>query len=719
VCGGASEADRVCLQLPPASIVDKVDVFFLFDDTGSFQNFVPSVSDIFASLVADLEQQVPGVEFGFGVGRFEDYGGPGTGFSGEDVQGRPFILNQPIVTAADAGSAANRDSLMKDALSRTAPGFGGDDPEADLEALSQVATGLGFDGDGDGSTIGVQGLQPAGSLGAQTDQDGSGDVPAFSTLDPSIVHSGSLGGAGFRPGALHIVFHATDICSVTAFDPAVGIPVDVSGTGGTAPASSFDCGTNVDNERFGFVANAKTLESNTIDGAVAPSGAATLPATIAALNAAGIRVIGLVPVAGAGVPGGALTASAATLPAGPSSDPVVFLSALAQLTGAVDGTGAPLVFPFSTQTAGALPNLEQAIVNAISETTTLPVDVVLVTGGSVPASLSVASNPSVVHQLPPGGQACFDVTFTGASLPNGEFELNFEDAASGADLGAIPVTVGCVAPTTTTTTLPASACGDGAVGPGEECDAGAANGGVGSCCDANCRLRPAGAVCRGAPTACDQDAICDGTSAGCPPTVPKQDGDLCDDGNPETGTDSCQGHVCRGVRVTVQIPSEVQVSPGGLSKVAVPVTVDIPPGSGSGKVQLIVQGFVSCGELPPLGSECTTRRCRRLQRQLSPFCTMPLTSTFAVESTRDRGSPGNPQDFPEVRTFAQRRGAGPPRPQQARPLAPRAEHDVRAADTDAGARSSGLGAQRPLPHAAEAGLSASRSRFLLTGGEKK
>ena len=68
---------------------------------------------------------------------------------------------------------------------------------------------------------------------------------------------------------------------MTAFDHALGIPDDVSGTGGTAPASSFAC---LNNARFGFVANSKTSDGNTVDGAVAPNGAATLPATIAALN---------------------------------------------------------------------------------------------------------------------------------------------------------------------------------------------------------------------------------------------------------------------------------------------------------------------------------------------------------------------------------------------------------------------------------------------------
>src|SRR5262249_19450368 len=71
---------------------------------GSFSGFVPTVSTIFSGLVSQLESALPGVSFGFGVGRFEDYGGPGNDFSGEFTSGRPFLLNPPIIPAPDAGA---------------------------------------------------------------------------------------------------------------------------------------------------------------------------------------------------------------------------------------------------------------------------------------------------------------------------------------------------------------------------------------------------------------------------------------------------------------------------------------------------------------------------------------------------------------------------------------------------------------------------------------
>src|SRR5262245_37657536 len=43
VCARGSETDPACITLPPGSVATQVDVFFLFDDTGSFSGFVPTV----------------------------------------------------------------------------------------------------------------------------------------------------------------------------------------------------------------------------------------------------------------------------------------------------------------------------------------------------------------------------------------------------------------------------------------------------------------------------------------------------------------------------------------------------------------------------------------------------------------------------------------------------------------------------------------------------
>jgi hypothetical protein len=432
VCNDNSITEEVCIQLPPDSVSDKVDVFFLFDDTGSFAGFVTTVARIFQDVVSGLQTALPEVDFGFGVGRFEDYGGPGSDFGFEIAEGRPFILNQPIVTESDAvdgGTTLN--DLIVAALGREAPGFGGDGPESSIaEGLFQVATGIGFDGDGDGSNTGSG---AAGAVSTQTTPGTSGDVPAFSTLDPTVISSGSVGGAGYRDGALRLVILSTDVCSIAAFSADEPIPATIVGSGSEEPTSVYACFSTVPgSDRFGFVSDSKTFSGNTVVGAVAPAGAGTVPDTIAALNAVGIRVLGL-------APGGFPTGDP-----GPSFDPSVFLSALARTTGAVDGVGDPLVFDIGS---GGDPLIAAIIVAAIEETVTVPIDINLMASEPLPGGAGttmVGVAPSAVSDVAPGDMACFDATITGTDSPMGDFELRFKDDASGAVLGTIPVGLMCM-----------------------------------------------------------------------------------------------------------------------------------------------------------------------------------------------------------------------------------------------------------------------------------
>ena len=423
VCTGGLEETNVSITLPEGTTTNKVDVFLLFDDTGSYAGFVSSTAAVFEDVIDDLEAALPTVEFGFGIGRFEDYHG-GSGFSGETTSGRPFILNQPIVTAADAGGDAARDGLITTALGQTAPGFGGDGPESAIaEGLFQVAEGIGFDGNGDGDT---EDSGAAGAVSTQTSPGTSGDVPAFSSLDPSVVSSGTLGGAGWRSDAQKIVIVATDVCSVAAYDPAEGVPATITGTGGTEPSSAFHCSGTEGSGRFGFVADAKTSGANTVSGAVVPSEAGTVPATIAALNSLGIQVVGLGP--------GASPTNSTT----PTFAEDTFLSALARITGAVRDDGTPLVFDVS-----AASGLSAALVDAIDVATTSDIDITLDTS-TLPAGLSFGFSPGVVENVGPTDTAEFVAEFTGdGSLIDGTFDLLFKNAASNNTLGTIPVTASC------------------------------------------------------------------------------------------------------------------------------------------------------------------------------------------------------------------------------------------------------------------------------------
>ncbi|MEX0727988.1 MAG: Calx-beta domain-containing protein [Planctomycetaceae bacterium] len=270
------------------SSVTGVDVFLLLDDTGSFSAVGPSLAAGFPSIVTDLESSLPGLSLAFGIGRFEDYGG----FASENDDGRPFTLSQPILVTGDP----EFDAAINAALARETPGFGGDGPETAIEALYQLATGAGFDGnnDGDSTDSGAAGL-----VATQVTPGDTGDVPAFSTFTPDptgpvVTASGNIGGAGFRPGTLKLVLLATDIGF--AYEPD-GL-TEYTGVGGVTVAAA-----NVTNGGRGSTPN---------------NAGASIQATIDAMVAQGIQVIGL-------------GTNAST-----SSQPRQGLEALALLTGSIN-----------------------------------------------------------------------------------------------------------------------------------------------------------------------------------------------------------------------------------------------------------------------------------------------------------------------------------------------------------------------------------------------
>ncbi|HOX39641.1 MAG TPA: SdrD B-like domain-containing protein [Candidatus Brocadiia bacterium] len=404
----------VMLTLPhTGGVVTDVDVFLLFDDTGSFASTAPTLVAEFPTVISRLQTSLPDVTFGFGVGRFEDWGGTlGSAVSGEDTDGRPFTLNQPIITTSTSGF----DAAINAALNRTAPGYGGDGPETMIDGLYQLATGVGIDGDGNGSKLDSG---PAGLASTQTSPGVSGDVPAFAsfTADPAnnvLAPSGNVGGGGFRPGALPIVLVATDIGTVYRDDGATTI----TGAGGvTVPVSSFTSSSRT-----------TTPDANgdsRMDGA-------SIQETIDQLVGMGALVIGL----------GNSTS--------PTYAPRQPLEALSILTGAVNGStrtiesnisgdpiepGDPFFFYI---TAGSGTTVADGIVAAVESA---------VTSTSFDISLRASEDgvlmenlTGVVTDVGEGETASFDVEFTGDGTPR-VYDLQFVRAGTSVVLGSIPVRI--------------------------------------------------------------------------------------------------------------------------------------------------------------------------------------------------------------------------------------------------------------------------------------
>lgn len=88
-------------------------------------------------------------------------------------------------------------------------------------------------------------------------------------------------------------------------------------------------------------------------------------------------------------------------------------------------------------------------------------------------------------------------------------------------------------------TVIGSLCGNGVVNPGEQCDAGLS---PNACCDAQCTAAPSGSICLPPDPALCFVGMCD--AAGVCQPVPRKG--ACDDGNPCTEDDHCEGFACAG-----------------------------------------------------------------------------------------------------------------------------------------------------------------------------
>ena len=133
--------------------VDRADIFFLIDNSGSMVQEIRQIQEqVERVLVPGIRGRVRDPAFGVGV--FSDFG--------EQELGKPFppfLLLQPITDQVER---------VAQALTRIEIEVGGDEPESQLEALYQVATGEGL-----GVFVDEGPPCPPGSYGGVCFRDGS------------------------------------------------------------------------------------------------------------------------------------------------------------------------------------------------------------------------------------------------------------------------------------------------------------------------------------------------------------------------------------------------------------------------------------------------------------------------------------------------------------------------------------------------------------------
>ena len=406
------------ITLPPSSSTIKVDIALLLDDTGSFKQFSRGPWRASSAAWSVASGRAAGSRlWGLGSPSSRTMEAPSVSSRHGKHRGKPVLPGPADRHGRDGGCGRNEPEYAhgQRAGQQLVPGSGETLRNRTWKDCYQLATGAGFDGNGNGSKLDSG---PAGDLATTEVEPGnSGDVPPFSSNVG--LTSGSLGGIGWRPGAQHIVLIATDTAPVAAF-AGTTIPATITGLDGVSvPSTAFESTAG----RVGFVSTALDGTGTGPQPAVVPLGAATVQKTVTALNNLGIQVIGMGPIA------------APTTSTTASLNPSTFFSALGRLTGAVDATtGQPLVFSTSVSNS----DLTTAIVHSVKTVATQPVDI-SVNPVSLPAGLKFTAAPGVVPKVGPGGTATFDVTLSVSSLPfTGSFTAAFVDPASGTLLGTIP-----------------------------------------------------------------------------------------------------------------------------------------------------------------------------------------------------------------------------------------------------------------------------------------
>ena len=250
-------------------------------------------------------------------------------------------------------------------------------------------------------------------------------MPPFSTKPASVPSAGTLGGVGFRAGSQKIVLLATNTYPVSPIARGQGAPEVITGVGGIEVPSSvfqevqtFPLLGVFQSQRYGPESASASVADPV--NSVAPKGGATLLNVFDVLADMNIEVVSFFQISEP-APRGLI-------------DPKNVLSAIAQLTGALDSNRVPLTFELIGGNASQVAN---QIVEAIRPLLTGPKRVTLRAVGN-DENFGFEFAPQDVT-VPPGGQAQFVTRITGTGEA-GMFEIHFV-TEDGAVIGRIPVSI--------------------------------------------------------------------------------------------------------------------------------------------------------------------------------------------------------------------------------------------------------------------------------------
>ena len=170
--------------------IQRGDVVFVLDTTGSMGSTLNAMKDEFGTMATQLSATIADTQFG--VASFDDYVYGSMG-GGSD---RPFFLETQVT---------DNMAQVQAALSGLMPSGGADSPESSMEALYQTLAGKGYDQNCNGIYDAISDVRPF--IAEESDLFGGAGGQGYSEASSG---GGTIGGMGFRDHALPVVIYTTD-----------------------------------------------------------------------------------------------------------------------------------------------------------------------------------------------------------------------------------------------------------------------------------------------------------------------------------------------------------------------------------------------------------------------------------------------------------------------------------------------------------------------------
>ena len=162
----------------------------MLDTTPDGHGLISLGSELY-ELESTLDTSLPGHTLQYGLATYDDYAMPPFGYASSGDH--PFILRQQMTDDIEA---------VHTAMDGLGVHFGGDAPDASMEALYQALTGTGYDQDCDGVYDADTDISPF--IASSSD-------PFLGSIEGSSdMSGGTIGGMGFREYSTPLIIYVTD-----------------------------------------------------------------------------------------------------------------------------------------------------------------------------------------------------------------------------------------------------------------------------------------------------------------------------------------------------------------------------------------------------------------------------------------------------------------------------------------------------------------------------